>query len=696
MQRSKINDYFNFPHRIDMRPYKVEHLMESPEQTQEDIYELVGILVHAGTAESGHYYSYIRERPSYGQPASWVEFNDDSVTSFDPGCIDANCFGGPDYRGPDNSGPFQFDKSYSAYMLFYQRYSVLQAQQRELYASSLQQVRVPLSRGLSNHIAQENELLIRKYCLYDDGHAPFVLRMLDNAQHVNKGRCSEDHVLEKNALYMTLYHLDQVVCRTKDLPDLPSYMVTLNHKLQACAECSLNFLEWVICNPEAFRQLLFRNPDQVVRNDSASALVRALNKVKHDASYSCYGLYDDSLENDDDDPDLEYTNPRIFIKVLTVLRRFWETFHLSARAWPEYFGLLVNIAQLGPQETAILLDMSFLRRALEVISADPELPLHPQYTRMLTIVSKRPITKPVSYENVIALAEVLLKACDLSVGPIPDEDPRLELLLEEQPVPLSASENQLLTQHWTRGIINILLEKLLMLNQNERSTQSILVILLHKPGVLQEPIINAIRAGIRKAANAGPAAPYLRAALTYCEHTDSDKYIEFIIQHVTNTTRMLDNADGKEYLRFFKDLLELTTNRSGVPKENFVSYVLEQIPNWAPSLLTYYDATVRTETEDYVQQTVLRYALEQSLDPLPEIQDKAEILQVGRLLGVSCLRYLHEEHVRPRVQAVRATLYSIQAVIDHCRRLFDEQSDDEQDVQFYDLFSGKSLLFCII
>src|SRR5436853_1329153 len=97
-------------------------------------------------------------------------------------------------------------------------------------------------------------------------------------------------------------------------------------------------------------------------------------------------------------------------------------------------------------------------------------------------------------------------------------------------------------------------------------------------------------------------------ALTYCEHTDSDKHIDYLIQHVTNTTRMLESADGKEYLRFFKDLLELPTNRAGVARENFVSYVLEQMPTWAPSLLTYYDASVRTEKEDYVHQTVLRYA----------------------------------------------------------------------------------------
>src|SRR3954464_9464578 len=64
LQRSKINDYFNFPPKIDMRPYKVEHLMDDDSGAEEDMFELVGVLVHSGTAESGHYYSFIRERPS--------------------------------------------------------------------------------------------------------------------------------------------------------------------------------------------------------------------------------------------------------------------------------------------------------------------------------------------------------------------------------------------------------------------------------------------------------------------------------------------------------------------------------------------------------------------------------------------------------------------------------------------------------
>lgn len=67
-------------------------------------FKLCGILIHSGSAESGHYYSYIKvgER--------WLEFNDRKVSEWD---IQANlkneCFGGSDER------------SRNAYMLFYER-----------------------------------------------------------------------------------------------------------------------------------------------------------------------------------------------------------------------------------------------------------------------------------------------------------------------------------------------------------------------------------------------------------------------------------------------------------------------------------------------------------------------------------------------------------------------------------------------
>ena len=94
MLRSKINDQFKFPDLIDMAPYNVEYLSEPESSPEPDMFELVGVLVHTGTAESGHYYSYTRERPSTGQSPSWVEFNDADVSTFNPANIADQCFGG--------------------------------------------------------------------------------------------------------------------------------------------------------------------------------------------------------------------------------------------------------------------------------------------------------------------------------------------------------------------------------------------------------------------------------------------------------------------------------------------------------------------------------------------------------------------------------------------------------------------------
>lgn len=55
-------------------------------------YNLVGVVVHTGTAEGGHYYSFIRDRTT--KENSWYLFNDAEVKNFDPVQIAAECFGG--------------------------------------------------------------------------------------------------------------------------------------------------------------------------------------------------------------------------------------------------------------------------------------------------------------------------------------------------------------------------------------------------------------------------------------------------------------------------------------------------------------------------------------------------------------------------------------------------------------------------
>lgn len=86
MQKIKINDYCEFPLKLDMRPYMKEFLGGvAAGQTQSTIrpdsyyqYTLKGTVIHHGTSEAGHYYSYCKIGPD-----TWYEFNDEWIDKFD-------------------------------------------------------------------------------------------------------------------------------------------------------------------------------------------------------------------------------------------------------------------------------------------------------------------------------------------------------------------------------------------------------------------------------------------------------------------------------------------------------------------------------------------------------------------------------------------------------------------------------------
>eukprot|EP00808_Paulinella_micropora_P003067 g72370.t1 len=91
-------------------------------------YRLKGIVIHTGSANSGHYYSYIQERLKTEDgkyvPGKWYKFNDTFVSEYkfndtfvsewDPAGIPAECFGGG--KGEKGFGGFA-----NGYLLFYDR-----------------------------------------------------------------------------------------------------------------------------------------------------------------------------------------------------------------------------------------------------------------------------------------------------------------------------------------------------------------------------------------------------------------------------------------------------------------------------------------------------------------------------------------------------------------------------------------------
>lgn len=188
MRKVKVNDYCEFPAVLDMGPYTKRSLArrdasshagfgaaqrddgglagdgagaahvagaasgdataegdatsgaaDAADDTQGLQYRLVGMLVHAGTADSGHYYSFVQERGT----DRWIHFNDTITEPFDPADIPRTCYGGVESVSqwdPQAQKTVQWlqSKQHSAYMLFYERIEEVPASSGGSDASAVQ------------------------------------------------------------------------------------------------------------------------------------------------------------------------------------------------------------------------------------------------------------------------------------------------------------------------------------------------------------------------------------------------------------------------------------------------------------------------------------------------------------------------------------------------------------------------------
>lgn len=77
-------------------------------------------MVHTGTADSGHYYSFIREHKQQGDDR-WYEFNDHTVSDFDITELENECFGGDDGFTGQGMMQMRSQKWRNAYLVIYER-----------------------------------------------------------------------------------------------------------------------------------------------------------------------------------------------------------------------------------------------------------------------------------------------------------------------------------------------------------------------------------------------------------------------------------------------------------------------------------------------------------------------------------------------------------------------------------------------
>lgn len=165
--RYKVRDRFEFPQELDMFRYTADGLAAMEQQQQQAagsstggtspdtdsagssglqhaasdasqqlevqhaayMYDLKGMVVHSGSAFTGHYYSYIKERAHYAVDGStdsgeWYCFDDKSVRGWDIDNLEPDCYGGrasQDWDSRIRPTKQECDRPHSAYMLFYER-----------------------------------------------------------------------------------------------------------------------------------------------------------------------------------------------------------------------------------------------------------------------------------------------------------------------------------------------------------------------------------------------------------------------------------------------------------------------------------------------------------------------------------------------------------------------------------------------
>ncbi|KAI1393729.1 uncharacterized protein F4822DRAFT_424192 [Hypoxylon trugodes] len=670
LMRSKINDFFPFPTKIDMQPYTIEHISDPSRNAEPDIFELVGILVHSGTAESGHYYSYVRERPTTCSTPPWVEFNDEIVTSWDPSQMENACFGGADYRSQFEGGT-TYEKVYSAYMLFYQRSSSLQKEQEELLKIPGQTgpFRASLPRALEAQIKEDNWSIVQRHCLYDPSHMPFAYEVLNNTWGQ---KCSKDHKKENLAMQTALGHLDQIASRAKDLPDFDRLKTLIIKVCHRCSMCCFSFFDYFRRHKDTLRMLLQKNSDAGVRQDIGRMLIYVLRVIKKEypEEYGPSDIEDDAISR------AIGRSYSVMDSTLDLFQNIWETFHSRINSWSECFGTMYDFAHLGRDEVLMCLERDYLFKLLSVIAVDQIFDLPAQYARLLNAVSRR-TARPPNYESIIALVDELLSVIDPNMDRnfVDEAQSRTSLVLQGEPVPLTFQEGNFLFRDWAKNQANIFMEKLISLQQNFQATDSIIIRLIGSSRSLDQKAYNTLKICITGDLTSHMVMPFLRVAAVYCRYSTNTRNVQLLMEHISNQCKNLQNAEGRYFLDFQRETFDGPRN-TGESIEMIHVHSLSLIPKWAPGLLGYIDHAVSDDVGFFLQDKLFKYG------PSPAFGESDGGLQRSRMmnqtvkrLAISCLEYLKDTYVTRSAQAARYTVVPLDQVIKKCDVYFEFDED---------------------
>ena len=679
MLRSKINDEFQFSRQIDMTPYTVEHLSD-PEQTiAPDIFELVGVLVHTGTAESGHYYSYTLERPSSGGEANWVEFNDSDVSKFDPSTIAGQCFGGPNETTQYMNGASK-SKVWNAYMLFYQRVSTIE-KSKEMFKPTKPDlpIHLPVSISTQNYIAMDNEMLIRIYCLLDPQYAYFVGRLLQRWPDMATEDTDKTKA-ESLAINVGMDTIEQLVTRTKYFQGHQEVYSELVDMINKSPNAAQSALEWVINRPTSMYNLMIKTQNAEIRSKGISLINYSLKHL-HLMS-TCQDLNEDERISWRDRFD------EAIQQIVPMVTALWAEVQSLLRVWDDYFGFLLKLCNYGPEIVQVLLDHGHFATCMEILWIDEEdsKKLRIRYPNYVRLLNKG---RRFNHLILLSLCLVFFKHVNLSLRPTPIGGQRRFL---NGKFSASIREVELIKPVENDGSLSILL-KLLKHETLARTqtTRAIIGVLLD--GEPDAGLLDSIQLTLENGVRLEPAiqcTPFLEAATTFCQRCPDKRRVIDMIEFIAKGVESIDNSGGQEHIDFFVCLCRSTNERLNMDSANFTEIVLDNISVWAPTLLIDKDETVRRNMQNILEETIFNDKIVEGNTVDSEQNSEWQTLitperrhSLCRRLPNACIERLKSAFLTDQISHIDARLLeNITPVINYCLATFyDDSEADQQEVQ---------------
>ncbi|CAH7488181.1 probable ubiquitin carboxyl-terminal hydrolase FAF-X [Phodopus roborovskii] len=413
----KFNDYFEFPRELDMEPYTVAgvtklegdninpqtRLIIQNEQSEtvtveSTRYRLVGILVHSGQANGGHYYSFIIQRNGKdNERGRWFKFDDGDVTECkmdDDEEMKNQCFGG-EYMGEvfdhmmKRMSYRRQKRWWNAYILFYERMDVTDEDNELItYISELTITRPHqiMSPAIERSVWKQNVQFLHNQMQYSLEYFQFIKKLLTcNAVYLNPAP-GQDYLLPEaeditmistqlaaRFLFTTGFHTKKIV-RGPANDWYDALCILLRH--------SKNVRFWFAHNvlfnvSNRFSEYLLECPSAEVRSTFAKLIVFIAHFSLQDGSSpspfatpaTCSQICDNLSLSD-----------HLLKAVLNLLRREVSE---HGRHLQQYFNLFVMYASLGLAEKTQLLKLN-VPATFMLVSLDegPGPPIKYQYAEL--------------------------------------------------------------------------------------------------------------------------------------------------------------------------------------------------------------------------------------------------------------------------------------------------------------------------